>query len=91
MALVVQLLLKVLAVVLLSFDCQKKDRLEEIAAEARELSGAEAYVFPTDMGKPDDIEKTFDEITKQVKHIDFLVNCAGFGKFEEFMEQRCKT
>ena len=67
---------------------RRKERLDEIAAEARELSGAEAYVFPTDMGKPDDIEKAFDEITKQVKHIDFLVNCAGFGKFEEFMEQK---
>ena len=40
------------------------------------------------MGKPESIEKTFDEITKQVKRIGFLVNCAGFGKFEEFMEQK---
>ena len=42
---------------------RRKDRLEEITAEAKELSGAEAYVFPTDMGKPESIEKTFDEIT----------------------------
>ena len=45
-------------------------------------------VFPTDMGKPEEIEQTFNAITKQVKHIDFLVNCAGFGKFEEFMDQK---
>lgn len=67
---------------------RRKEQLDEIAAEAKELSGAEAYVFPTDMGKPEEIEQTFNAITKQVKHIDFLVNCAGFGKFEEFMDQK---
>lgn len=65
---------------------RNKDKLEEIAAEAQELSGADTYVFPTDMGKADEIEATFKEIISSVQHIDFLVNCAGFGKFETFME-----
>lgn len=65
---------------------RRKERLEEIAAEARELSGAKAYVFPTDMGKSDEIGATFNKMIKVVKHIDYLVNCAGFGIFENFEE-----
>lgn len=61
-------------------------KLQDIAAEAKELSGAEAFLFPTDLGKADEIEATFKKIISSVKHIDYLVNCAGFGKFETFME-----
>ncbi|MBD5431022.1 SDR family NAD(P)-dependent oxidoreductase [Lactobacillus agrestimuris] len=65
---------------------RNEQRLNDIAAEARELSGADAFVFPTDMGKSDEIEASFKKIISSVKHIDFLVNCAGFGKFDTFME-----
>lgn len=44
---------------------RRKERLEEIAAEARELSGAKAYVFPTDMGKSDEIGATFNKIDRK--------------------------
>lgn len=65
---------------------RRQKKLEEIASEAKELSGADAFVFPTDMGKADEIEATFKKIIAAVKHIDFLVNAAGFGKFEEFLK-----
>ncbi|WEV51970.1 SDR family oxidoreductase [Lactobacillus sp. ESL0731] len=65
---------------------RSKDKLERIAAEARELSGAASYTFPTDMGESEEIDATFKEIIKVTKHIDYLVNCAGFGKFEQFVE-----
>lgn len=65
---------------------RNKEKLDEISAEAKELSGADSFVFPTDLGKGDEIEKTFKEIISSVQHIDFLVNAAGFGKFENFME-----
>lgn len=65
---------------------RRKERMEEIAAEARELSGADAYVYPTDMSRADEIGETFNKMVKDVKHIDYLVNCAGYGKFENFME-----
>lgn len=65
---------------------RSEDKLNDIAAEAKELSGADAFVFPTDMGKADEIEATFKKIVSSVKHIDYLVNCAGFGKFENFMD-----
>lgn len=65
---------------------RNENKLNEIAAEAKELSGADAFVFPTDIGKADQIEACLKKIIASVQHIDFLVNCAGFGKFETFME-----
>lgn len=65
---------------------RNKSKLDEIAAEAKELSGADAFVFPTDMGKADEIDATFKKIIESVDKIDYLVNCAGFGKFETFMD-----
>lgn len=65
---------------------RNKEKMDEIASEAKELSGAETFVFPTDLGKADQIEATFKQIIASVKHIDFLVNCAGFGKFETFLD-----
>lgn len=63
------------------------DKLNEVAQEARHLSGSQAYVFPTDMGHAEQIDKTFKEIIQKVKRIDYLVNAAGFGKFSKFLNQ----
>lgn len=71
------------AVVLIA---RNKAKLQEIAAEAKELSGAAALVVPTDMGKADEIEASFKQIIAGVEHVDYLVNAAGFGKFETFMD-----
>lgn len=65
---------------------RNEEKLSQIASEARELSGSDAYVFPTDLGKADEIEATFKNIIHAVDSIDYLVNCAGFGKFETFMD-----
>ncbi|GFZ26963.1 SDR family NAD(P)-dependent oxidoreductase [Lactobacillus corticis] len=65
---------------------RRKERLEEIAAEARELSGSEVFVLPTDMGKSDEIEASFKKLVSLIDHVDVLVNAAGFGKFDNFFE-----
>lgn len=65
---------------------RRLDKLEEIAAEARELSASAAFAIKADLGLASDIEAAFAEVQEKVKHIDYLVNAAGFGKFEEFME-----
>ena len=65
---------------------RRLDKLEEIAAEARELSASAAFAVKADLGLASDIEAAFAEVKEKVKHIDYLVNAAGFGKFEEFME-----
>ena len=66
---------------------RREEKLLEVAAEAKELSGAEVWVYPTDMGKANQIEDTFKKIIVAVKHIDFLVNAAGFGDFDDFFYQ----
>ncbi|RMC39901.1 MULTISPECIES: SDR family oxidoreductase [unclassified Lactobacillus] len=65
---------------------RREDELDHLAAEAHELSGAPAYAFVTDMGESDAIDATFKNIIKVTNHIDYLVNCAGFGKFGNFVE-----
>ncbi|KRL63549.1 SDR family NAD(P)-dependent oxidoreductase [Lactobacillus psittaci] len=66
---------------------RREEKLLEVAAEAKELSGSEVIVLPTDMGRADQIEASFKQIIQKVKHIDFLVNAAGFGDFENFLDQ----
>lgn len=61
-----------------------QDKLEEIANEARQLSGNDVFVFPTDISKADQIDRAFNEIISHVDHIDYLVNAAGFV-FKEFL------
>ncbi|KJY61353.1 SDR family NAD(P)-dependent oxidoreductase [Lactobacillus apis] len=65
---------------------RNKEKLEKVAAEAHELSGAPTYSFVTDMSESEQIDATFKDIVKVTKHVDYLVNCAGFGKFENFVE-----
>lgn len=65
---------------------RSSEKLKKVASEAHELSGAATYVFVTDMSESDQIDATFNKIQKLVKHVDYLVNCAGFGKFEKFFE-----
>ncbi|HET6350416.1 MAG TPA: SDR family oxidoreductase [Candidatus Krumholzibacteria bacterium] len=52
-----------------------EDRLQRAAKEM----GAIAIV--ADAGNPDDVERTFDEVRRQLGGLDALVNNAGFGRF----------
>lgn len=61
-----------------------REKLIEIADEAQRLSGAPAIPIATDMSRAEQIDSAFKEIIKHVDHIDYLVNGAGFGVFEEF-------
>lgn len=65
---------------------RRKERLLEIADEAKRLSGSEAYPITADVSSADQIDAAFKQIIKLVDHIDYLVNAAGFGVFEEFMD-----
>lgn len=61
-------------------------KLEEIAAEAQALSGEDAYVIPADMSHAEEIDAAFAQITDKVDHVDYLINAAGFGDFEYFLQ-----
>ena len=58
---------------------RRRDRLEALAAELRERHGVEALVIPVDLSAPDANQAVLDEITAQGRHVDALVNNAGFG------------
>lgn len=66
-------------------------KLEEIAAEAAAVSGQEAYVLPTDISKAEEIDHSFAKMIMKVKHIDYLVNAAGFGDFNDFLHTEPKV
>lgn len=51
-----------------------------------ELSGNEAYSFQLDIADPDNVDAVFEKIEAEVGPIDVLVNNAGFGIFENFLE-----
>lgn len=51
-----------------------------------ELSGKAAHSFQLDIADPENVEAVFDKIETEVGPIDVLVNNAGFGLFENFIE-----
>lgn len=59
---------------------------QNVASKCKELSGTTAYAYKVDMANPDDIETFSSIIEAKFSTIDVLVNCAGFGLFEEFLE-----
>ncbi|MEI5992501.1 SDR family NAD(P)-dependent oxidoreductase [Candidatus Enterococcus mansonii] len=50
------------------------------------LSGKPAFSFQLDIADPENIEMVFEKIQTEVGPIDVLVNNAGFGIFENFMD-----
>ena len=52
-------------------------RLEELAVELRELSGAESEIVPADLSNDNDVSRVVDRLDQDPIHL--LVNNAGFG------------
>lgn len=50
------------------------------------LSGKAAFSFQLDIADPENVEHTFKRIVDEVGTIDVLVNNAGFGLFENFID-----
>jgi NAD(P)-dependent dehydrogenase (short-subunit alcohol dehydrogenase family) len=61
------------------------ERLEEVAAEVRAL-GRRAVSVPTDIAKPDDCQRLADAASRELGHIDVLVNNAFKGGLEPLIE-----
>ncbi|MGX7024366.1 SDR family NAD(P)-dependent oxidoreductase [Vagococcus hydrophili] len=64
------------------------DKLIEIAGICEEYSQLEAYFFTLDISDFDDVESKFKALKAENFDIDVLVNCAGFGLFEPFLETK---
>ena len=50
---------------------RREEKLLEVAAEAKELSGAEVWVYPTDMGKANQIEILSKKLSSQLSILIF--------------------
>lgn len=61
------------------------DKLESNAARLRS-QGAEVTVLPADLSQAPEVERVFNNLQAAGRHIDVLVNNAGFGDFGLFAE-----
>jgi short-subunit dehydrogenase len=53
-----------------------QDKLEEVADTVRE-AGGKAFVYPTDLTDPDDVDRMANEVLEAHGYVDILVNNAG--------------
>lgn len=56
-----------------------KNKLEEVA---KNFSNSNYSIYTLDVSSPSDVERVFNQIVKDVKPIDILVNSAGLGYFD---------
>jgi short-subunit dehydrogenase len=57
---------------------RRKERLEAVADHIR-MSGARAWVLPTDLADEDECDRVFTRVQEEIGPTDVLVNNAGFG------------
>lgn len=58
----------------------------KVKETCEELSGKAAFSFQLDIADPENVETVFEKIAAEVGSIDVLVNNAGFGIFENFVD-----
>ena len=58
---------------------RRHDRLDVLAAELASRHGVEALVIPADLSAPGAVDLVLREIAARDRHVDALVNNAGFG------------
>lgn len=58
----------------------------QVKEHCSELSGKEAYAFQLDIADPDSVESVIEKIDTEVGDVDVLVNNAGFGLFDNFVD-----
>lgn len=66
---------------------RRKDRLETLAEELRAKHSIEVDVVAADLGKPEAARALFDATEGAGKSIDVLINNAGFGTKQPFLDQ----
>lgn len=58
----------------------------KVREQCATLSGREAFSYQLDIADPESVERVVEAISVEVGPIDVLVNNAGFGLFENFVE-----
>lgn len=65
--------------------------LAQVRSECARLSGQTAYAYALDVADPVAIESVCTQVIDTVGHVDYLLNAAGFGAFEEALETPMRT
>jgi short-subunit dehydrogenase len=58
---------------------RRLDRLNELCAELYDRYGVDAYALPADLSEPGAADAVLREVAARGRHVDVLVNNAGFG------------
>lgn len=67
--------------------CARRQELsEKVRNKCMSLSQRSAFAFPLDVSDPTSVEQVISKIYHQVGRVDVLVNNAGFGLFENFVD-----
>lgn len=65
---------------------RRKEKLEQLAYDMREIHGVRVHVIAADLGQPGASQQIFEETEREGLAIDFLVNNAGIGQNGPFHE-----
>ncbi len=65
---------------------RRADRLEALAGELRARHSVEVEVVPLDLGQPGAPSELFEKVEAAGKRVDVLINNAGFGTQEHFVD-----
>jgi short-subunit dehydrogenase len=65
---------------------RRKDRLEALASKLAEMNGVEAIALPADLARLDAQEPIMAALASRGRHVDILVNSAGFGIPRKFID-----
>jgi len=65
---------------------RNKEALDKLADELRRINKVEAIVLPADLSLPETSRRIFHELSAQKISVDVLVNNAGFGLHDTFVE-----
>lgn len=65
---------------------RREERLKAVKERCVQLSGAQAFAFPLDVGNKEMVSQVLQQIIDEVGFIDVLVNNAGFGSFVEALD-----
>ncbi|MCH7806505.1 MAG: SDR family oxidoreductase [Proteobacteria bacterium] len=69
----------------LALVARRRDKLEQVAAEARKF-GVKVLVVPADISKEVQVKQAFRKIAQKMGEPDILVNAAGLGIWKAFIE-----
>lgn len=72
------------AVLILS--ARRTDKLKQIKEDIKNKYGAQALVYPLDVSDTDAVERAVAHVTDKIGQIDVLINNAGFGHTETFLD-----